>query len=201
MSDERFQQLMRQADEAFGGPRVGPADLSQRVRRQARRQHQVKVFGAAAAAVLVLSLSTVAWVNRCGRTGPAPTETPIVAADGRTPVSVAELQMNTERLREEIRTGCEAVQEVLKRQEFEQRLAALRKQAEADPLKAVTDQLDRAALTMVYHADRMYHELNLRESAVASYEQTIKLFPQTHWAQVAKDRLAELKTAGNGDAA
>jgi outer membrane protein assembly factor BamD (BamD/ComL family) len=53
---------------------------------------------------------------------------------------------------------------------------------------------------MVYQADRMYHELNLRESAVASYQRTIELFPQTHWAQVAKDRLAELKTAGNGDA-
>lgn len=196
MSDERLGQLLRQADEAFGGPRVGPADLSQKVRRQVRRQHHVRVFGTAAAAVLVLSLSTVAWVNRYGRTGPML----IIADNGQKPVSVAELQMQIEQLREEIRTGCEAVQEVLRRQEAEQRLAALRKQTEADPLKEVNDQVDRAALTMVYQADRMYRELNLRESAVASYEQTIKLFPQTHWAQVAKDRLAELKTAGEGDA-
>jgi hypothetical protein len=154
------------------------------------------VFGTAAAAVLVLSLSTVAWVNRYGRTGP----TLIIADNGQKPVSVAELQMQIEQLREEIRTGCEAVQEVLRRQEAEQRLAALRKQTEADPLKEVNDQVDRAALTMVYQADRMYRELNLRESAVASYEQTIKLFPQTHWAHVAKDRLAELKTSGKGDA-
>lgn len=107
--------------------------------------------------------------------------------------------MQIERLREEIRTGCQAVHEVLERQEVEQRLAALRKQAEADPLKAISDQMDRAALTMVYQADRMYHELNLRESAMASYERTIKLFPKTHWAEVARDRLAELKTAGKGD--
>jgi hypothetical protein len=197
MSDERLEQLLRQADAAFGDPRVGPADLSLRVRRRARRQRRVRVLGTAAAAVLVLSLSTVAWVNRPGRPGPGPA--PIVVDNGPTPVSVAELQMQIEQLREEIRTGCAAVQEVLRRQEFEQRLAVSRKRAEADPLKEVSDQMDRAALIMVYQADRMYRELNLRESAVASYEQTIKLFPETHWAQVAKDRLAELKTAEKGD--
>ncbi len=197
MNDEQLQQLLRQADEAFGEPRVGSADLSLRVRRRARRQRRVRTIGAAVAAVLVLSLSTVAWVNRAGRPGAGPA--PIVVDNGPKPVSMAELQMQIEQLREEIRTGCAAVQEVLKRQEFEQRLAALRERAEADPLKEVSDQVDRAALTMVYQADRMYRELNLRESAVASYERTIELFPQTHWAQVAKDRLAELKTAGKGD--
>jgi cobalamin biosynthesis protein CobD/CbiB len=198
MSDARLRELLREADAAFGGPPVGSGDLSLRVRQRARRQRRRRLFGSAAAVVLVLSLSTVAWVNRSGHPSAAPR--PIVLDDSPKPVSVAELHMQIERLREEIRTGCQAVHEVLERQEVEQRLAALREQAEADPLKAVNDQLDRAALTMVYQADRMYHELNLRESAVASYQRTIELFPQTHWAQVAKDRLAELKTAGNGDA-
>lgn len=198
MSDQQLQQLLRQADEAFAGPRVGPPELSVKVRQLARRQRRRRLFGSAAAAVLVLSLSTVAWVNRSGHPSPAPT--PILADNSPKPLSAAELQMQVERLREEIQTGCQTVHEVLERQEVEQRLAALREQAEADPFKAVNDQLDRAALTMVYQADRMYHELNLRESAVASYQRTIELFPQTHWAQVAKDRLAELKTAGNGDA-
>ncbi len=198
MSNERLQQLLREADAAFGDPRVGSADLPLKVRQLAKRQRRRRLFGSAAAAVLVLSLSTVAWVNRSGRPSPAPA--PILADNSPKPLSAAELQMQIERLRDEIRTGCQAVHEVLERQEVEQRLAALREQAEADPLKAVNDQLDRAALTTVYQADRMYHELNLRESAIASYERTIKLFPQTHWAQVAKDRLAELKTAGNGDA-
>lgn len=198
MSDERLEQLLRQADAAFADARFGSVGLSQRIRRRARRQRQLKVFGITAAAVLVLSLSTVAWVNRYGRPDSAPV--PIVADDSSKPASVAELQMQIERLRDEIRTGCQAVDEVLRRQEVEQRLAALRAQAETDPLKAVNDQLDRAALTMVYQADRMYHELNLRESAVASYERTIELFPKTYWAQVAKERLAELRTAGNGDA-
>lgn len=198
MSDERLQQLLRKADAAFGGPRVSSADLPLRVRQRARRQHRAKVFGTATMAVLVLSLTTAAWVNRYGRSVPSPT--PIVADDGSKPASVAELQSHIEQLSEEIRTGCQAVHEVLRRQEVEQRLAALRRQAEADPLKEINDQIDRAALTMVYQADRMYRELNLRESAIASYERTIKLFPKTHWAEVAKDRLAELKTAGNGDA-
>lgn len=199
MNDERLGQLLRQADAASGGPRVGPANLSLRVRRRARRQRQVRTIGTAVTAVLVLSLSIVAWVNRYGRTRSGLMPTPIVADRGPKPISLAELQRQIEQLREEILTGCEAVQEVLRRQAFEERLAALRERAEADPLREVRDQMDRAALIMVYQADRMYRELNLRESAMASYEQTIRLFPQTHWAQVARDRLAELKAAGTGD--
>ena len=197
MSDERLEQLLRQADEAFGRPPCGTADLGVRVRRQARRQRRVMMVGSAAAALLALVVSAIALRSERGDT--AQPERPILADNTPAHVQLAQLQADIARLQEEISSGCRAAEETLRREEVEKRLAALQEQAADDPLQEVSDQVDRAALTMVYQADRMYRELNLRESAVASYEQTIKLFPQTHWAKVAKDRLAELKTAGKGD--
>ena len=198
MSDERLRQLLQQADEAFGGPPAGPGDLGAKVRRRVQRERTLRVAGGAAVCTVVLVAGSIAWVGGWG--GGRPTERLAPGPDAPQMASIAELQAKIEQLREEVRTGCEALAEVLRREESERQLAALQGRAEADPLEEVNEQVDRAALTMVYQADRMYRELNLRESAVASYEQTIKLFPQTHWAQVAKNRLAELKTAGKGDA-
>jgi hypothetical protein len=39
----------------------------------------------------------------------------------------------------------------------------------------------------------MYRELDLPESAVKSYRDAVRLFPETHWAQVARDRLSEIE--------
>jgi hypothetical protein len=198
MSDERLQQLLREADEAFGGPLTGPADLGARVRRRARRQRRVRVVGSAAVCVVVLIAGSIALVRGSG--GASSIERPMPGAGVPPSVSIAEVQARIEQLSEEVRTGCEALQEALRNEEAEQRLTTLRKQAEANPLTEVDEQIDRAALTMVYQADRMYRELNLRDSAIASYERTVELFPRTHWAQVAKERLTEIKAAEKGDA-
>lgn len=198
MSDERLEQLLRQADEAFARLPCPATDLGIRVRRQARRQRRVIMLGSAAAAMLALVVSAISL--RSDRGAPLRPEGPVMADNSAVHEQVAQLQAEIDRLKEEIASHARVVEEVMRRAEIEQRLAALKQQAAIDPLQEVSDQVDRAALIMVYQADRMYRELNLRESAVASYEQTIKLFPQTHWAQVAKDRLAALKSAGNGDA-
>ncbi len=50
---------------------------------------------------------------------------------------------------------------------------------------------DRAALLLVYEADRDVKE-NRPTQAVASYRRAIDLFPQSHWADVARERLKEL---------
>ena len=52
----------------------------------------------------------------------------------------------------------------------------------------VQSQRDRAALILVYEADRSARE-NRPADAVASYRRAIELFPQTHWAEVARQRL------------
>ena len=51
---------------------------------------------------------------------------------------------------------------------------------------------DRAALVLVYDADRDVRE-NRPAAARARYQRAIELFPHTHWAQVARQRLKEIQ--------
>ena len=79
-------------------------------------------------------------------------------------------------------------------QEREDRLAELRRTSGGlDPLEDVRRQVEKAAFTTLYQADRMYRELNLRDSALASYRQVILLFPDTPSAKVARQRLSEIE--------
>ncbi len=59
------------------------------------------------------------------------------------------------------------------------------------------EQRDRAALILIYDADR-YARVNRPADAVAAYRRTIALFPQSHWADVARDRLKEHQTQERG---
>ena len=52
--------------------------------------------------------------------------------------------------------------------------------------------MDKAAFVLIYQADRLYKELNRTESAVAAYKEIIQLFPTNRWAEVARERLAEI---------
>jgi len=54
-------------------------------------------------------------------------------------------------------------------------------------------QRDRAALFIVYEGERCF-KANRPADAIASYRRAIELFPQTHWADVARRRLSEMQT-------
>jgi len=75
------------------------------------------------------------------------------------------------------------------------RLAELERQLAAipDPLEEVRRQVEQAAYTMVYHADLKYNKLNLKDSAIQDFQRVIKLYPQTRWAQVAQNKLSEIR--------
>jgi len=62
----------------------------------------------------------------------------------------------------------------------------------APEASSIEQELERAAYLIVYQADRYHRELDLPESAIASYRETIELFPRTRAAQTARVRLAEL---------
>ncbi len=52
--------------------------------------------------------------------------------------------------------------------------------------------LDAAAAVLVCQADRLEHEFNEPADAARSYREAIRLFPQTPWAMVARERLAAM---------
>jgi hypothetical protein len=54
-------------------------------------------------------------------------------------------------------------------------------------------QRERSALILVLQADRMYRELNLRQSALAEYRRVVELFPDSQAAHEARKRLTEIR--------
>jgi tetratricopeptide (TPR) repeat protein len=77
----------------------------------------------------------------------------------------------------------------------ERRLAALNAELASipDPVREMDAQVDKTASLLIYQADRLYKELNQTESAVAQYKEVIQLFPKNRWADVARERLAEIE--------
>jgi hypothetical protein len=62
----------------------------------------------------------------------------------------------------------------------------------------VEQQVEYAACSMVYQADRMSREMRLIGPAAEIYRQVSEGFPNTPWAALAKQRLADLRDGKAG---
>lgn len=192
MSDP-IEQLLRAADRAAAAPPAGPADLADRVRCRARRQRSLHaVGGTAAAAVIVLAVG-VWWLTSPG--GPT-AEAPVVArSQPATQDEVAQLRAEIAALRQEADAALALARQLAAERQRQDQMAALQRVIDGpDAVDEVRREMDQAAFTIVYQADRMLRELNLPESAIESYRQAIRLFPDSPSAEVARQRLAELET-------
>lgn len=183
MSEERIRELLRNADRAAGPPlfgHVSAADLRRRIHRR-----RFMWLGTPAAAAAVLLLSFAVWTF-CSRPG-APT--------AMQPDRIASLEQQVRQLQTRTDAALKLVHEVLAQERQQQRLAALEAELASipDPTEEIERQVDKTAFVLVYEADKLYRELNQTESAVEAYEQVIRLFPQNQWANVARERLAEIK--------
>jgi hypothetical protein len=108
---------------------------------------------------------------------------------------IASLQEQLRQLRQQSEATLRLVQEVVEQERRQERLRVLQAQLTSmtDPVERMRQQADKTAFALVYQADRMYRELNQTESAVETYEQVIRLFPENRWAEVAQNRLSEIK--------
>ena len=57
----------------------------------------------------------------------------------------------------------------------------------------IRKQVDKTAFILVYQANRMYSELDQKDSAIQEYNRVIELFPQSRWAEVARQRISEIQ--------
>lgn len=183
MSENRIRELLRNADRAAGPPdfgRISAADLRRRIRRQ-----RLVWLGTPAAVAAMLLLGFGIW-SLCSRPGePAPPQ----------PDRIASLEQQVKQLQAQTDSALKLVHEVLAQERQQQRLAALEAELASipDPTEEIERQVDKTAFVLVYEADRLYRELNQTKSAVEAYEQVIRLFPKNQWANVARERLAEIK--------
>jgi uncharacterized protein YoxC len=181
MNDERMIELLKQADAAGGPPHV-PEIAAAGIRRRIRRRRAI-VSGASVAVAAVLLVVGLRHVPGTGRTTDPQTQ------------RIASLEAQVRQLKAQTEETLSLVRDVLAKERQQDRLHALEAELASipDPAEQMKQQAEKTAFTLVYQADRMYRETNQVQSAIDTYEQVIRLFPQNHWAEVAKQRVTEIK--------
>ena len=173
---QTLEQLLRDADAASSPPEPH-VEIAPIIYR--RRSRQLLIRRVALAAVVVITASLGAFSLR-----PRPQQ-PIALVEPPSPapqVSVASLEFRA-RLHEL------TAERLLKSHHAHRARAA----ATSSPESEIQFQRDRAALILVYDAD-LHAKQNRPAEAIASYRRAIELFPQTHWANVARQRLKQMST-------
>ncbi|MBN1489464.1 MAG: hypothetical protein JXA69_06050 [Phycisphaerae bacterium] len=190
---DSIEQLLRAADRAASPPPIAPADLAGHVRRLARRRRTLRaVGGAAAAAMVVLAVGSRFLMPQAGPTAESPIAT---GPQPATQNEVTQLRAEIAALRQEADAALALARQLAAERQRQDQVAALQRVIDGpDAVDEVRREMDQAAFTIVYQADRMLRELNLPESAIESYRQAIRLFPDSPSAAVARQRLAEIET-------
>jgi len=176
MNDLSLTDLLKQADLAAPAAVPETAAIELAVRTALRRRRTAR-WAAMAAALVVLAVA-------------AGVRTVQVHSDAR----IAEVERRVRELNEQSQATLAMVQEVLEGQRRQERLVRLHEELDSMPdvHAQMEADIDRSAFVLLYQADQMYRELNLKETAVEGYRRLIELFPQNRWAQIARERLEEI---------
>ena len=182
MTEETLRNLFQEADRMAGRPdgmSVNPAII----RRRANRRRLVRLTGPiVAAAVLLIVVGILLQTKNNSRQ--TNEREKIVALEAK----VKQLQASTD-------AAVALIHEVLEDERRQSRIDKLETEYASirDPIQEIEKQVDKTAFILVYHADKLYRELNETESAVETYKRVIKLFPRNQWATVARERLTEIE--------
>jgi TolA-binding protein len=108
---------------------------------------------------------------------------------------LASLQSQIEQLQASTDAALKLVHDVLESERKQHRLDKLHVQLASirDPREQIQKEVDRTAFILVYEADRLYRELGQTNAAVETYNRVIRLFPETQWAEVARQRLSDIE--------
>jgi len=182
MTEDKIKNLLQEADRMAGRPAEVRVDLSA-IRRRAGRRRLASIAGPiAAAAAIVTALGIWSLAIKTPETT-------------REQVRIVTLEAQVKQLQASTDAALALIHEVLEDERRRNRLEELEAQLASipDPLEEIRKQVDKTAFILVYQADRLYRELNETESAVATYNRVIKLFPRNQWAAVARERLSEIE--------
>lgn len=193
MGTDRLHELLRQADAAAGPPPSLPDGLAERARRIERLRRRRTVLFSSAVAMLILAFGASLLLRDVGLHENAGGGRQVVRQTDLKPDGVR-VRKEMARLRAEAESRLSVARRMAEIQRHYERLAALEAAGQRpDPVEQAQREMDRAACVLVHQADRLDRDLHLRRSAIESYRETIRLFPDTTWAAVARERLARLE--------
>jgi hypothetical protein len=189
MNDDRLRTLIIKADAGAIPPGAGADELSNLVRTRYGRRRRRRL--AAATAVVLFLAGFATWQLLPQRPGVEKTEIAIAQAVPEKVTSAASVSLD------------EFNQKISQNEQIVDRLLAAerhrRQKAEADRRLSkpagqayLDEQIARAAATILLTADQEKQMPAYKESSRKSYNLVIELFPQTVWADRAKESLAAL---------
>lgn len=207
MNEQELQDLLRQLDQNTPTPPL-TVDLAQRVNRKVHYRKRIRRAMATVGIIVIciaslglLSVRQKATLEREPQAVIGNDQERMNQSNQNTHQQVAQLQTDVKRLEEQINERLAFIEKILERQEQRQGVAQLEQQLAAlgDPLEELEQQVDQAALTIYYQANRKLHELNLKEEAIADFQKVIKLFPKSFWAEKAQEQLQQLTPNSKGN--
>lgn len=179
MSIDPIERLLKDADGRAGSPPAGPADLAVRVRRRAHRRRVARSVAAAGCVLLAAVLAAALVFLR----GPRPTK------ENVPPAAVADAAA----LQREIDAREAALGRLVLRERLRRANARIEALAANPDAMARLNALDeRAAESMVRYAAAL-ERLDKPGPAIEAYCEVDALFPETCWADVARERIRRLK--------
>jgi len=180
--EDKIKILLRKADQLTADVRPVHIDLAL-IRRRAERRRLIINIAAPAAIAAILFFASIIVLQATRPHKPSEQK------------QIVSLQQELKHLQAKTDAVLSLVQQVLEEERQTQRLNELQATLASipDPIEETQRQVDKTAFILVYQADRLYRLLNNTDSAVQAYNQVIKLFPQTQWAEVARQRLAEIE--------
>jgi hypothetical protein len=184
-----LEQLLREADAGARPPaeRVS-ADLAGSIRSLARRRRSIRMTGGASAAIAgMVVLSFVLYPSQ-------PDQRIVTTVAPQSPADAESLARAMAAVSAEADARMRMVERVVA---AGRRTDANRGGRAADPLIAVRREQDRAAFLLIYEADRLARQSSESARAAEEYRRVVTLFPDTRWASVARERLAELGGASH----
>lgn len=184
MNDDKLKTLLTEADTTAGPASYGSVSAAGIRRRGKRRQIQIIAFPSAVAAMLLVGIGL--W-SLCTRT---PTPPPESVA------KIASLEEQIKQLQIQSAETLRLVREVVAAERNQAQLAALEAELAGirDPLEQMREQADRSAYMLLCQADDFYREMGRAQAAIETYEQVIRVFPDSSWADQARSRLAQIRS-------
>jgi hypothetical protein len=194
MNDDHLRTLIEKADAGVAPPETSAAELSSLARTLYRRRERRRMAAATTAVIIlcVVGAWRASWVwNGVGKTTIADVS-PTSAGD------IAALKQNFAKLEQKIQLQEQIIERLLAADRYNRLKAELEQHLlKSTGRELLDEQLSRTAGTIMLCADEENKMPAYKESARESYNLVIKTFPQTVWAEKARDRLAAM--GGIGD--
>ncbi len=194
MEDDRIRDLLRRAD-AGGDAPDSRGDIAGAVRSTIRRRQIIAVAAGVCAVCFAIALTAWRLLPEPSRTNPLAMGNGPDAGSTHPATGTSSLPLDLATIEFEARSHEQAAQRLWAAERTNKLLALA--EAAPDPLEIIGRQRDRAALTAVDRADTCARQGRFAQAA-QGYDQAIKLFPETHWAAVARQRLSRLENRKDG---